>query len=117
MQEHRNSHVRLAYRTPRPSRGVRPDVRGILENYSSCNSASQLRTSPASSFIIISHADAIRLVPAINSAIAEMERNVAAARERLEAQERECLEEVERAREAAEEQQHAEEERWNVRES
>jgi hypothetical protein len=36
MQEHRNSHVRLAYRMPRPSRGVRPDVRGILENYSSC---------------------------------------------------------------------------------
>jgi hypothetical protein len=46
-----------------------------------------------------------------------MEWNVAAARERLEAQERECLEKVERAREAAEERQRAEEERWNVRES
>jgi len=97
----------------------------------SCNSASQLRTSPTSSFIITSHADAIRLVPAINfhptmsrhrndnpsndftkqkAAIAEMERNVAAARKRLEAQEREHLEEAERAREAAEERQRAEEE-------
>src|SRR5713101_3324997 len=43
--------------------------------------------------------------------IAEMERNVVAARVRLEAQEREQLEEVERAREAAEARQRAEEER------
>jgi hypothetical protein len=43
--------------------------------------------------------------------IAEMERNVAAARARLEAQERERLEEAEHAREAAEERQRAEEER------
>src|SRR6266852_4103015 len=43
--------------------------------------------------------------------ISEMERNVAAARARLEAQERERLEEAERAREAAEAWQRAEEER------
>src|SRR6266852_4209562 len=46
--------------------------------------------------------------------IAEMERNVAAARARLEVQERERLEEVEREREAAEVRQHAEEERRRV---
>ena len=47
----------------------------------------------------------------LKAEIAEMERNVAAARARLEAQERERLEEVEREREAAEARQCAEEER------
>ena len=47
-------------RTPRRADGAGPDIRGIAENYWSRNSASQLRTSPASSFITFSHADGIR---------------------------------------------------------
>ena len=47
-------------RTPWWADGARSDIRGIAENYRSRNSASQLRMSPASSFITFSHADGIR---------------------------------------------------------
>ena len=40
--------------------GAGLDIHGIAENYQSRNSASQLRTSPVSSFITFSHADGIR---------------------------------------------------------
>ena len=40
--------------------GAGPDIHGIAENYRSRNSASQLGTSPMSSFITFSHADGIR---------------------------------------------------------